>query len=81
MNKRGTSDLINKKNRKITQMITGRKIAVEIGAAATIGLVAGIIFAHMSQRKSRAALKNRMSNAVITIKMHDLDKIRVERVE
>jgi hypothetical protein len=71
------SDPINGWTRKMEEEITVRKFAKAIGSAAAFGLALGIIVAQKSKKKQ---IKD-IDNSTITIDMHDVKKLRIERIE
>lgn len=62
-------------------IITGRKFAQGMCAAAAVGIIMGILITHKSRKKMREDTKNRTSNASVTIEVHDLERLLIERIE
>ena len=71
------SDPINGWARKVEEEITVRKFAKAIGSAAAFGLALGIIATQISKKKQ---IKD-AENSTITIDLHDVKKLRIERTE
>lgn len=66
---------------KLEPVITGRKFAHGICAAAAAGVIVGILITHRSRKKIREDIKNRASKTTITIEVRDLERLLRERIE
>lgn len=66
---------------KMKQNMTERKLAEWICVGAVSAAVTGILFAYKSGKRIREAQINDAEHAAVTIKLHDVDTIRIERVE
>lgn len=75
----GLLDAGRKGRRKRAKILTGRKFAEGMGAAASVGLAAGIFFTLKAGKKTREELKK--SANTVTIEVHDLNKLKIERIE
>jgi len=71
------SDPINGWTRKMEEEITVRKSVRAIGTAAVFGLALGIIVTQISKKKQ---IKD-ADSSTITIDLHDVKKLRIERIE
>ncbi|HWP96648.1 MAG TPA: YtxH domain-containing protein [Syntrophomonadaceae bacterium] len=65
---RDLRDLVSKEKRKKARVKAVRKFAIGMGAAAAVGVAAGILFAPKSGKETREDLKNGAVNTVGTIK-------------
>jgi hypothetical protein len=70
------SDPINGWTRKMGQEINLPKNVGAILASAAFGLAIGLVFS----KKPKRPLKD-MDNSTITIDLHDVKKLRIERIE
>lgn len=78
---RGLADTLSKDMKKMETIITGRKFAQGMCAAAAMGIIMGILITHKSRKKMREDIKNKMSNASVTIEIYDLEKLLIERIK
>ncbi|PKM71777.1 MAG: hypothetical protein CVU91_12265 [Firmicutes bacterium HGW-Firmicutes-16] len=72
---------VSELERKMEQAMTGRRFAEGLGVAAVLGFVIGIIAAHKPRVETIENQDNQALNSTITIELHDLQKLRIERIE
>lgn len=78
---RGLADTLSKNVNKIETIITGRKFAQGMCAAAAAGVITGILITHKSRKKMREEIKNQASSAAVIIEVRDLKRLLIERIE
>ncbi len=78
---KGSTDTLNRAMKKMETMITGRKFAQGMCAAAAVGVITGILIGHKSRKRIQEDSKNKTYNAAVTIEVHDLKRLLIERTE
>lgn len=67
--------------KKSSPTITVRRFAVGAGGAAAVGVVTGSLIEHWACKKRRENHKGNSGKTTVTIDVHDLENIRIEKTE